>query len=75
MGTENDRIRLRCLRDELKKERARRILAERTVADLLNEVARAREFLESLPEFGCSIETTVAVQEFLLDAPHIAGKL
>lgn len=74
MGNENDRIRARVLREELQREREARVRAEAEVRALRDELDRTRAFLEALPEFGCTLETTVAVQEFLLTVPNLAGK-
>jgi hypothetical protein len=57
----------------LKLERARRQLAEQAVRSLQEEIDKTRDFLDSLPEFGCTMDTTVAVIEFLLETPNVAG--
>lgn len=74
MGSENDRIRVAVLREELRQERAARARAEAEVHALRDELDRTRAFLEALPEFGCTLETTVAVQELLMSSPNLAGK-
>lgn len=62
------------LQAEIAKLRASLRGTEQVIQDLTDEITDAREFIATLPALGCSIEMTVAIQEFLLGAEHIAGK-
>lgn len=61
------------LQAEIAKLRASLRGQEQIIQDLTDENAEAREFIEALLHFGCSIEMTVAIQEFLMRAPRLAG--
>lgn len=74
VGSDNERLRLMALREELRKEREARAAAEQEVASLRAELSRVREFLEALPALGCSLGATTAAQELLMGAPHLAEK-
>ena len=61
-------------RRALERERARRLLAEKSARALREELDHARAFLEVLVDSGSlPIEMTVAVQDFLLSSPTIAA--
>jgi hypothetical protein len=73
MRVEDQRDNVRALRSALREERFRRQLAEKTARALAYELDKCREFIEELASYGgCTLEMSVAVQEFLLGSPVIA---